>query len=125
MKKIVSENISFERKDLSKAEAKKLFKEEKYKLELLKDIDFPSVYKLGKFADLCSGPHVPSSGKIIAFKLMKIAGAYWKGNSKTKMLQRINGVAFPTDKSLKKYLNLLEEAEKRDHRKIGKVRDLF
>ncbi|MBR9692280.1 threonine--tRNA ligase [Candidatus Woesearchaeota archaeon] len=125
MQKIVQQDIKFERKDVSKPEAKKLFKDQKYKLELLEDVDKPSIYTLGKFKDLCKGPHVPSSGKIKAFKLTKVAGAYWKGNSKNKMLQRIYGIAFPEEKELKKYLKLLEEAERRDHRKIGKAMELF
>ncbi|MBD3354688.1 threonine--tRNA ligase, partial [Candidatus Woesearchaeota archaeon] len=96
-----------------------------YKLELLEDIDRPTVYKLGDFKDLCSGPHLPSSGKIKAFRLTKTAGAYWKGDSDNKQLQRIYGISFPDKKQLNKYLKLQEEAEKRDHRKIGKRMNLF
>ncbi len=125
MKKIIKEDIAFERKDVSKKEAEKIFKDQPYKLELLEDVENPSVYRLGNFADLCRGPHVPDSGKIKAVKLTKIAGAYWKGDSKNKQLQRIYGIAFPEEKQLKKYLKLQEEAEKRDHRKIGKAMELF
>lgn len=125
MKKIVKEDLAFEREDVSKKEAEKIFADEPFKLELLEEVDNPSIYRLGDFVDLCRGPHVPSSGKISAFKLMKVSGAYWRGDSSNKQLQRIYGVAFPDKKELKKYLTLLEEAEKRDHRKIGKVMDLF
>ncbi|MBD3249622.1 threonine--tRNA ligase [Candidatus Woesearchaeota archaeon] len=125
MKKIIKEDLSFEIKDVSKKEAEKIFKDQPYKLELLHEVENPSVYKLGDFTDLCKGPHVPCSGKIKAVKLTKIAGAYWKGDSSNKQLQRIYGVAFPEEKQLKKYLKLQEEAEKRDHRKIGKAMELF
>lgn len=126
MKKIIKEDIPFERVELKRSEAKKEFKDNEYKLEILKDAEGdPSSYKLGKFNDLCRGPHVPSTGYVKAVKLTKIAGAYWKGDSENKMLQRIYGLSFPDKKELKQYLNLLDEAEKRDHRKLGKELDLF
>jgi len=125
MEKIVNEDLKFERKDITKSEAKKLFKAQTYKLELLEEMENPSIYTLGDFTDLCKGPHIPSSGKVEAFKLTKIAGAYWKGDSKNKQLQRIYGISFTDKRELKAYLTLLEEAEKRDHRKIGKEMDLF
>lgn len=125
MNEIIRKDILFEKQDISKAEGKRLFKDEPYKLELLEEIENPSVYRLGNFADLCRGPHVISSGKIKAIKLMKIAGAYWKGDAKNKQLQRIYGISFPEEKELKEYLKALEEAEKRDHRKIGKQLELF
>jgi len=125
MEKLVKKDISFKREEISKAKAKKLFKDQPYKLELLKEIKKPVIYKLGDFTDLCSGPHVPSSGKVKAFKLTKTAGAYWKGDSDNKQLQRIYGISFPDKKQLKKHLKLQKEAEKRDHRKIGKRMELF
>jgi len=126
MKKIIKADYKFERKEISKEEAKKLFADEPYKLELIDEMEEPiSVYKDGEFIDLCKGPHIPSTGMIKAFKLMKTAGAYWKGKAENPQLQRIYGVAFKDEKELKKYLSLLEEAEKRDHRKLGKELDLF
>ena len=126
MNKIIKEDYKFERKEISKEEARKLFSDEPYKLELLEEMDEPiSVYKDGEFVDLCKGPHIPSTGMIKAFKLMKTAGAYWKGKAENPQLQRIYGVAFKDKKALKKYLFMLEEAEKRDHRKLGKELDLF
>ena len=101
---------------------------EHYKAEIIEDIpedQVISLYRQGEFIDLCKGPHAPSTGKLKAFKLMKVAGAYWRGNSSNEMLQRIYGTAWPDKKSLKKYLNRLQEAEKRDHRKIAKQLDLF
>ncbi len=126
MKKIIKANYRFERKEISKKEARKLFADEPYKLELIDEMEEPiSVYKDGEFIDLCKGPHIQSTGMIKAFKLMKTAGAYWKGKAENPQLQRIYGVAFKDEKELKKYLSLLEEAEKRDHRKLGKELDLF
>ncbi len=125
MEKIVKKDIPFEKKEVSKAEAKKIFKGQPYKLELLEDIEKPTIYKLGDFTDLCSGPHLPSSGKVNAFSLTKTAGAYWKGDSDNKQLQRIYGISFPDKKQLNRYLKFQEEAEKRDHRKIGKRMNLF
>ncbi len=125
MKKIIKENYSFKKLKVSKAKAKIMLKNEPYKLELLKDLKEPCFYESGEFVDLCKGPHVKSTGEIKIFKLLKVAGAYWKGDSKNKQLQRIYGTAFETKKELNEYLNMLEEAEKRDHRKLGKQLDLF
>jgi len=126
MDEIVKNDIKFERKGLTKAEAKKVFKDNPYKKELIdefgKDL---SAYKNDDFVDLCKGPHVPSTGYIKAFKLTKIAGAYWRGDAKNKQLQRVYGISFPKKSNLTDYLELLKEAEKRDHRKIGKDMDLF
>lgn len=125
MKKIIKEDIKFQREEISKKEAKELFKDEKYKLELLEELDNPSIYKLENFVDLCKGPHVPSTKYITAFKLTKFSGAYWKGDSDNTQMQRIYGVSFPDKKQLKSYLHLLEEAEKRNHVKLGRELDLF
>ncbi len=137
MKKIVKENHLVRRKEISVAEAKKLFKNNKYKVEMLKEIDkfqdegstgkkgVVSVYEQGEFIDLCRGPHLPRTEMIKAFKLTKIAGAYWRGDAKNKQLQRIYGVSFPDNKQLKEYLEMLEEAEKRNHKKIGEEMGLF
>ncbi len=125
MNSIIKSGLEFERKEISKAEGKKLFKNEPYKLEILEETENPTIYKLGSFTDLCKGPHVPSTKKIGAVKLTKIAGAYWKADSKNPQLQRIYGISFPDEKELSKYLKLLEEAEKRDHRKLGKQMNLF
>lgn len=129
MQKIIEENSPFVRKVLKKEEALKLFEKlnEPYKIELLRDIpdEEVTVYEEGDFVDLCRGPHVPSSGVIKAFKLLSIAGAYWKGDEKNKMLQRIYGTAFFSDKELQEYLNFLEEVKRRDHRRLGKELDLF
>jgi len=130
MEKLASEDISVERWTLSRNEAIEYFKSigEIYKTKIIQDIpenEILSLYRQGDFTDLCRGPHVPSTGKIKAFKLMKLAGAYWRGNSKNEMLQRIYGTAWENKKSLDEYLHRLDEAEKRDHRKIGKALDLF
>ena len=129
MKKIVKENYPFERSEMSAEEAKKFFAEkgETYKVEIIDDlgVDKVSIYKQGEFVDLCRGTHVPSTGYLKAFKLMSTAGAYWRGDSKNKMLQRIYGVAFATKKELDEYLTMMEEAERRDHRKLGKQLNLF
>ncbi|MFJ8262420.1 threonine--tRNA ligase [Rummeliibacillus sp. NPDC094406] len=130
MKKIVAENIEIVRHDVSRAEAKKRFEkiDDEYKLELLEAIpedEQVSIYEQGDFFDLCRGVHVPSTGKIKEFKLLSIAGAYWRGNSDNKMLQRIYGTAFFDKKDLKAHLEMLEEAKERDHRKIGKELELF
>ncbi|HLC57526.1 MAG TPA: threonine--tRNA ligase [Candidatus Nanoarchaeia archaeon] len=122
---IIKQNLKFERLEKSKEEAKKLLKGQPYKLELLADIQKPLFYKTGDFIDLCSGPHIQSTQEIKAFKLTKLAGAYWKGDSKNKMLTRIYGIAFPTKQELDDYLKLQEEAEKRNHVKLGKELDLF
>lgn len=147
MKELVTKNLKFERLEMSIDEAIDLFKKlgQTYKMELLNDIkkygttkideqsdkkiigkfDKVSVYRLGNFIDLCRGPHLNSTKEIKAFKLLKIAGAYWRGDEKNKMLQRIYGSAFSTQEELDDYLKLLEEAEKRDHRKLGQELDLF
>jgi threonyl-tRNA synthetase len=130
MKEIIDKDLEFERKEIPREKAIELFKEkdEDYKVEIIKELDEQetiSLYEQGDFVDLCRGPHVPSTGKIKAFKLLNTAGAYWRGDSSNKMLSRIYGTAFPSKKKLKKYLNFLEEAKKRDHRKIGKKLDLF
>ena len=125
MQEIINKDIPFERIELNKAEAKNIFKKNQYKTELIEEFQEPSAYKEDTFTDLCRGPHVPSTGYIKAFKLTKIAGAYWKGDVKNEQLQRIYGVSFPEKSQLREYLHLLEEAEKRDHRKLGKQLDLF
>ena len=122
-------NSVFIRKEISKADAIKYFteKDDLYKLDLLERLEDGniSLYTQGNFTDLCRGPHIPNTGFIKAVKVLSIAGAYWKGNEKNKMLTRIYGIAFPKDKELKDYLALLEEAKKRDHRKLGKELELF
>jgi threonyl-tRNA synthetase len=129
MKEIIKKNNPFVRKDISKAEAIELFKKmgESYKVELLQEIpdEFVSIYEEGGFIDLCRGPHLPNTGNVKAFKLLSIAGAYWRGDEKNKMLQRIYGTAFDNKDDLNAYLNFLEEVKKRDHRKLGKELDLF
>jgi threonyl-tRNA synthetase len=129
MRKIVKANFPFHRKVISKKEAEKFFSEkgQTYKLEILSEIpdDTVSIYTQGDFTDLCRGPHIPSTGYLKNFKLLSVAGAYWRGDEKNKMLQRVYGTAFATKDRLKKYLNFLEEAKKRDHRKLGKELDLF
>lgn len=130
MRKIVKEDLSLERFELPREEAIKLMeeKEEPYKVELIQDLPEDAVisfYKQGEFVDLCAGPHIPSTGKVKAVKLLSVAGAYWRGDEKNKMLQRIYGVSFPKKSQLDEYLNRLEEAKKRDHRKLGKELDLF
>lgn len=130
MKKIINENLEIVREDVSRAEAEKRFREidDEYKLELLEAIpegEQVSIYTQGEFFDLCRGVHVPSTGKLKEFKLLSIAGAYWRGNSDNKMLQRIYGTAFFKKEDLAEHLRLLEEAKERDHRKIGKELDLF
>jgi len=129
MQKIVEEGLDITREEISRADAISYFKErgEIYKVELLEEFNEETVtlYRQGDFADLCRGPHIVNTSQIKSFKLLSIAGAYWRGNEKNKMLQRIYGVAFPDKKMLKKHLNLLEEVKKRDHRKLGKELDLF
>ncbi len=129
MRDLVKKDIPFKKKIISKAEAKKLFKNQPFKLELIKELgdEKISVYESGDFVDLCKGPHVNSTKEIPAdaFKLTKIAGAYWRGDEKNQMLTRIYGVALPTKKELDEYLRLQAEAEKRDHRVLGKKLDLF
>lgn len=126
MKNIIKENLNFERIELTKAKAKEMFKDNPYKLELIEEYGKDlSAYKLGDFVDLCRGPHIPSSKYIKAVKLMKIAGAYWRADAANKQLQRVYGISFPDKKDLRKHLNLLEEAEKRNHVKIAKEMELF
>ncbi|MEK5332770.1 threonine--tRNA ligase [Lysinibacillus sp. FSL W8-0992] len=128
MKRIVQENIEIHRKIVSREEAKQLFQHDKLKLELLADIpeeDIITVYEQGDFYDLCRGPHVSSTGKLQHFQLMQVSGAYWRGDSQNKMLQRIYGVSFATKEELQDYFVFLEEAEKRNHRKLGKELELF
>ena len=130
MQQLVSENVEIKRSVLSRDEAVKFFKDlgEDYKAEIIESIpanEDLSLYTQGDFTDLCRGVHVPSTGKLKAFKLMKIAGAYWRGNSDNEMLQRIYGTAWADKKQLKAYLHRLEEAEKRDHRKLAKTLNLF
>ncbi|WP_421380380.1 threonine--tRNA ligase [Bacillus salacetis] len=130
MKKISESNLEVIRKDVSRDEAQKMYEEvgDEYKIELLEAIpedEQVSIYEQGDFFDLCRGIHVPSTGKIKEFKLLSIAGAYWRGNSDNKMLQRIYGTAFFKKEDLKEHLRLLEEAKERDHRKIGKELNLF
>ena len=126
MNKLISQNLKFSKKYVTKQEAKKLLKNEKYKLELLEELKGKiSFYTSGEFSDLCKGPHVKSTKEIIAFKLLKIAGAYWKGDSKNKMLTRIYGTAFSSKKELTDYLEMLRQAELRNHIKLGKELGLF
>jgi threonyl-tRNA synthetase len=129
MKELASQKMTFERKDISKKDAIAYFTEkgDEYKLELLEGLDDGNItfYTQGNFTDLCKGPHIPSSGKIKAFKLLSIAGAYWRGDENRKQLTRIYGVSFPKQKELTAHLELLEEAKKRDHRKLGKEMELF
>jgi threonyl-tRNA synthetase len=127
MKEIIRQNVKFKKKKVTKAQAKKLFKQEPYKLDLLNDLKNITIYESGDFTDLCAGPHVKSTKEIHvdAFRLTKTAGAYWKGNEKNKMLTRIYGLAFANKKELDDYLKMIEEAEKRDHRKLGQQLELF
>jgi threonyl-tRNA synthetase len=127
MAKIASENIQVQRRDISSKEALKEFADEKYKVELIEDIgdDTVSLYDQGDFTDLCRGPHVDSTKRLKHFKLLSVAGAYWRGDEKNKMLQRIYGTSWTTKEDLDQYLHMLEEAEKRDHRKLGKQLKLF
>ncbi len=129
MKEIIKQNKPFVRKEIARDEAIARFREmdEPYKVELLEDISDATVslYEEGGFVDLCRGPHLSRTGRVKAFKLLSIAGAYWRGSEKNKMLQRIYGTAFDTKEELKSYLDYLEEVKKRDHRKLGKELDLF
>ncbi|HEH8218903.1 TPA: threonine--tRNA ligase [Staphylococcus aureus] len=128
MKQIVNENMKIERKVVSRDEAKELFRNDEYKLELIDAIpedENVTLYSQGDFTDLCRGVHVPSTAKIKEFKLLSTAGAYWRGDSNNKMLQRIYGTAFFDKKELKAHLQMLEERKERDHRKIGKELELF
>src|SRR3989339_1741148 len=143
IKEIIKQNIKFEKKEISAQEAKEIFKDQPFKLELIDELEKGtrpqtpersyggqgkiSIYKSGDFTDLCAGPHVASTKEIDpnAFKLTKVAGAYWRGSEKNKMLTRVYGIAFSNKQELDDYLKMMEEAEKRDHRKLGKELDLF
>jgi threonyl-tRNA synthetase len=131
MKEIITSDYPFIREEISRAAAVMLFEErgENYKVELINDLPDDvtdvSIYRQNDYVDLCRGPHIPSTGLIKAFKLLSVAGAYWRGDEKNKMLQRIYGTGFADQKALNDYLNLLEEAKKRDHRRLGKELDLF
>ncbi|QGQ95247.1 threonine--tRNA ligase [Paenibacillus psychroresistens] len=130
MERVAGENLSITRRVVSREEALRIFgeQEDPYKLELIRDLPEDTeltIYDQGEFFDLCRGPHLPSTGRIKAFKLLSVAGAYWRGNSNNKMLQRIYGTAFPKKAQLDEHLHLLEEAKKRDHRKLGKELKLF
>jgi threonyl-tRNA synthetase len=130
MEKIVQENLPIHRRVVDREEALRIYTElnDPFKLELIRDLPEDSVitvYEQGEFFDLCRGPHLPSTGRIKAFKLQSVAGAYWRGDAKNKMLQRIYGTAFPKKAELDEHLHLLEEAKKRDHRKLGKELELF
>lgn len=130
MKKIIKENEELERFELSREEAISLMKEkgEDYKVQLIEDLaegEVISFYKQGDFTDLCRGPHLPSTGCVKAVKLLSSSGAYWRGDEHNKMLQRIYGISFPKASELEEYLNMLEEAKKRDHKKLGKELELF
>jgi threonyl-tRNA synthetase len=127
MKKIVKARYPIKRRVVSKSEAQALYKNEPYKLEMIaelngKDISF---YDQGEFTDLCRGPHLPDTGFVKAFKLTKVSGAYWRADQNRQQLQRLYGTAFFSKKELDDYLNFLEEARKRDHRKLGSALDLF
>jgi threonyl-tRNA synthetase len=129
MKELAKKESVFTRKDVSKAEALDYFKKKNdpYKLELISDLEDGKItfYEQGNFVDLCRGPHIPSTGFIRAVKMLNVAGAYWRGNENNKMLTRIYGITFPKQKELEEYLHVLEEAKKRDHRKLGKELELF
>jgi threonyl-tRNA synthetase len=127
MKRIIKEDNRFEKSEVSKEKAKKLFKDNPYKIELINDIEGNkvSIYTSGDFTDLCSGPHIPSTGKVKAFKLLSVAGAYWRGDEKNKMLVRIYGAAFFSSEELKEHMEKLDLAKRSDHRKIGRDLDIF
>jgi len=155
MKEVIKQGLPFKKKNVSLKEAKNIFKKlgQSYKIELLKDLEkygttdqneilkikkdkgkkkdikapkTVSIYQVGEFVDLCRGPHIKNTNELpLSFKLSKVSGAYWRGKETNPMLQRITGIAFAKEKELKEYLYLLEEAEKRDHRKLGKELDLF
>ena len=128
MKKIIEADLPFEREEINKADAIKYFKEkgEKYKLEILSELNGKvSIYRQGDFVDLCSGPHVPSTGRIKVFKLLSVAGAYWKGDEHREQLQRIYGISYENNEDLEKYLKKIDEAKERDHRKLGAQLSLY
>jgi len=130
MIRIIEADLPFKKEEISIKEAKKILKNQSYKLELIDDLAKEgakkvTTYQVGEFIDLCQGPHVSNTGKIGPFKLLSLAGAYWHGDEKNKMLTRIYGTCFPTREKLENYLKLLEEAKQQDHRKLGKELDLF
>mgnify|MGYP005840174277 FL=1 len=129
MGEIIAGRLPFQRKEMAREEAIRFFREqgENYKVELLESFADPtvSIYEQGGFIDLCRGPHIPDTGYVKAYKLTSVAGAYWRGDERNPMLQRIYGTAFPNKEALKKYLQFLEEAQRRDHRRLGKELDLF
>ena len=129
MKEIIDKKLTFQRQELAAKDLTKLFKDNKFKIELIKDFakegQTITIYKQGDFMDLCRGPHLPHTGMIKAFKITKLAGAYWKGDANNPQLQRIYGISFFDKKELKQYITMREEAAKRDHRKLGKQLDLF
>ena len=129
MKKLVKDGKRIYREELSKEEALEKFKDDPYKIDLIERMDEDSTiiscYTQGDFTDLCRGPHVESVKELKYFKLLKFSGAYWKGDAKNKMLQRIYGICFENEEDLNKYLEFLEEAKKRDHKKLGKELELF
>jgi threonyl-tRNA synthetase len=129
MRRIIEEDIPFRRREVSKDEAREIFaaRGEKYKLEILDEIedDTVSIYEQGEFIDLCRGPHVPSTSYVRAFKLLSVSGAHWRGKEGNPMLQRIYGISFDSEEKLKAYLERLEEAKRRDHRRLGRDLDLF
>ncbi len=127
MKKLAKKKLKFERKEISKEEAKKIFAKQPFKLELLEEIpeNKVSIYTLGSFVDLCKGPHLEDTSQIKAIKLFRLAGAYWKGNEKNKMLSRIYGISFPSKEELDSFLKLKEEAKKRNHVFLGKQLELY
>lgn len=127
IKKIIKENLSFEKIQVDYNKAKEIFKDEPYKLELIEDLKEQTItiYKLGEWCDLCRGPHLKSTSKVKFVKLLRASGAYWKGDVKNKQLQRIYGISYPEKQQLQEYVQKIEDAKKRDHRKIGKELDLF
>lgn len=126
MENVVKEKLKFERKDISKEEAVELLKNNKFKLEIIEGVNGNlSIYRNGEFYDLCRGPHIPSTGYLGAVKLLKVSGAYWKGDNKREVMTRIYGISFPSKKDLEEYLKLIEERKEHDHKKIGKELELF
>ena len=132
MKKIVHEKLPFVKKEVTKVEALKIFSGDPFKTEMINELEGSAttgntvtIYSIGDYSDFCRGPHVPHTGMIRAFKLTKVAGAYWRADAKNKQLQRLYGIAFPSREELASYLKIIEEAEKRDHRRIGEELDLF
>ncbi|MCY3738616.1 MAG: hypothetical protein OXG13_19615, partial [Gemmatimonadaceae bacterium] len=128
MKRVVRENHRFEREEVSRDEARGLLRDEPYKLEILDDLEDGeslTFYRDGDFVDLCRGPHVLSTGQVRHYKLLSVAGAYWRGDEGNKMLQRIYGTAFASREALDRHLKMLEEAKKRDHRRLGRELELF